>query len=122
MVNAFKNPFIAISPKIDGLNNEVPRLDTTKVRDMKLSLVQHIGGICCIGTTNAWMNFRKLDYPSTLAKGQDLAFTQLISQNQGKSYYLEDVVAEHMDTTKGQLEKYPEYFERKKQEERINVK
>jgi glycosyltransferase involved in cell wall biosynthesis len=119
--NRFNNPFVAVSPKITGLNHEPVRLDTICMQGINISSLRHIGGICCMSTSDAWLNFRELDYQAFKAKGQDVAFTEMLKELNGKSYYLEDIEIEHMDTTAGQAKKYPEYFERKVKEENTIV-
>lgn len=60
------------------------------------------------------------DYPEDLPKawGQDDDFCEWCRVNGYPKYQVDNLVVEHMDTTVGQSQKYPSYFERKWREEK----
>lgn len=119
MVNIWKrNRRLALSPYIQGLRDNpggAPRMFYGNLGGELLGMTQHLGGICHFVDARAYKNFR-WNENQPLHGVQDLEFSQVLARTGYQMGYLENYYAEHIDGTDGQLERYPEYFERRKEE------
>lgn len=104
---------IILSPYIEGLRENkggVPRYAHHNSCGFEIGLTKHLGGISLMVPTEAYRDFR-LDEKMPLRGGQDGVFSKYAI---GKGYimaYVEDIRVSHMDTTIGQHEKFPDYFD-----------
>jgi len=105
-----------LSPRVEGLNHQPVRKMFMEIDQHKVGLTGIIGGIFQPVPADCYKLY-KYDEKLPKAKGQDEHLNGWFGAMGGQVGYVEDLVVEHMDTTEGQKEKYPEYFERKKGEE-----
>jgi len=119
MVKIWKvNRRLALSCYVEGLKDSpggAPREAYGMIAGELLGMTKHLGGICHFVDAKAYKKFR-WDEHSFLHGMQDVEFSQYLQFNGYQCAYLENWFCEHMDRTEGQLAKYPEYFERRKQE------
>jgi len=80
-----------------------------------LGLVPHIGGMTSIVPTEVYDKFQ---WPKVafLHGGNDVILSSWLNNNKYLMAYLENYQAEHLESTLGQQQKYPEYFKLRKQE------
>ena len=112
------NVFIAhdkmvLSPRVEGLVDNIggpPRLVYKRIRGHLLGITPHIGGIFVMAHKSAYMGFR-WDEEDPLHGMQDMIFTQAMKKKDFICAYVEDMQVTHQETTTGQKERYPEYFE-----------
>lgn len=115
-----------MSPYVGGLMENpggVPRkrIDNPEqtpfghIGDEFIGFVPHLGGICIAAPAAAYEGFRWKD--NDFYHGiQDLEFSQNCLRKGLLLFYLENVKVEHQDSTSGQEERFPDYFERRKKE------
>lgn len=111
---------VVLSPKVEGLRRPVPRYAYIKIGPHVMSPVPLIGGIFCFSPNKYYKNFSS-NPAFRVAKG-DPEFAAHVWKSGGKMYYVEDLVVEHMDTSEGQVYRYPEYLERKNKELEVQKK
>lgn len=111
-----------LSPKVTGITNQPKReydlfIKTNYKRKYKIGRTGIVGGICHWMRAEIYQQYR---YPMLLsrAKGQDDDFCDWAYKQSIPIGYVEDLLVNHMDSTAGQVEKYPEYFHRKWEEEK----
>lgn len=105
-----------VSPIVDGLRNpplqlgRVHRVAGENVREMQM-----IGGIFTATPISFWDDFR---YPEDLPKwgGDDSLVCQVAHHKDMLVGYVEGYRVNHYETTDGQHDRYPEYFERRVEE------
>jgi len=85
-----------------------------------IGLTIHIGGMTSIVPAEVYDEFR---WPKVafLRGGNDVLLSSWLNSNSYQMGYLENYQAEHMETTKGQQEKYPEYFKLAEKEYRTRT-
>jgi len=109
---------ITVSPRVSGLNKPPKTEPQIKIGEFRLSELNHFGGIF-------YPIPGKLATPMTgklfLARGLDWLLSERMRQNGVRLFYSDDYQVEHFEGTSNQAIKYPEYFERKKTEEGIEV-
>ena len=76
-------------------------------------MAPHLGGICVVAPSKLYKNFR-WEEDDFLHGDQDYIFSQHVASERCILCYLEDIIVEHMDTTSGQINKYPDYDANKK--------
>lgn len=129
-----RNEKFILSPYVEGLRDNpggAPRSGYGYVcpEDEKhyLGITNHIGGICCAAHKKAYLDFDEATLgfrpwrwkeKSFLHGNQDVEFSVHCQEMAIQPAYLEAHRVEHMDTTAGQEEKMPEYFELRKEEKR----
>lgn len=102
-----------LSPYVEGLGEGLeggyPREDTFDCAGLPVSRSGHVGGLCCFAPFAAYAGFR---YRRAHMHGQqDVLFSLHARLDLGLQVgYVEHVRVRHMDTTQGQLSRYPEYF------------
>lgn len=103
---------ILCSPLVLGLSmfpNGVPGYATQILNNEKVRLTRHIGGIVHMAKTG--LHLSHLYSPNlTMALDQDTTLSRHAKLQYYLIGYLEDVQVKHMDSTEGQVNKYPEYF------------
>lgn len=72
-------------------------------------MTKHLGGICVFAPRRAYQDFR-FDETDTLHGTQDSDFSRHALRHGYRLAYVEDLEVEHMDGTRGQVVKYPDYF------------
>lgn len=114
---------VMLSPKVEGLNRPVPRYAFFKVGPHVLSPVPMVGGIFSFAPQKFYNSFSSNELFRHAY--DDVEFAGHVWKQGGKIYYVDDLVVFHMETTSGQLLRYPKYFEQKSneiQEERDEIK
>jgi hypothetical protein len=113
-------PSVALSLYVEGLINNpggAPRIDYMTIAGELVGLTNHVGGICHFVDASAYDDFR-WDEDSFLHGVQDVEFSQYLKFAGFYQGYLENLYVEHRLGTKGQNEKFKDYFERRKVEKR----
>lgn len=105
-----------ISPRVTGINKQPKRSYVENSLSHPIGITNHIGGLF------AWCNadlYLEYTYPDNLplARGDDSAFAFWVYQKGYIVGYVEDLVVNHFETSAGQAARFPDYFERKWQEE-----
>jgi glycosyltransferase involved in cell wall biosynthesis len=106
------------SPYVEGLIDHPggsPRIRDGWIGGEYIGFVQHLGGICVAAPAKCYENFR-WETEDFLHGEQDWIFSQEMTRRGFQLYYLENVKIEHIDSTTGQMDKFPEYFQRRKVE------
>lgn len=112
-------PKLLLSPYIKGLIDNRGGVDRIGFDDNIIGYTPFIGGICMIGLRRAWKeDSGGWEFPVPKHAGGDLAFCKKLALAGYKFGYKEDVVIQHTETTRGQYEKYPEYFKERVVERR----
>lgn len=112
------NRKLALSCYVEGLRDNPggsQRFEYGTICGEFVGITKHLGGICHFVDASGYENFR-WDEGSTLHGVQDLELSHHLAKNGFGMAYLENYMCEHMDGTDGQHAKYPEYFERRKEE------
>lgn len=112
------NHMLALSCYIQGLRDNpggAPRLVYGNIKDQLLGMTRHLGGICHFVSAKAYKDFR-WDEESPLHGVQDLELSHYLLSKGYQMGYLENFFAEHFEGTEGQHKRYPEYFEKRKEE------
>lgn len=105
-----------VSPIVDGLRNpplqlgRIHQVGNERVREMHM-----IGGIFTATPVDFWSAFR---YPEDLPKwgGDDSLLCQVAHEMDMLVGYVENLRVNHYETTDGQHDHYPEYFQRRVEE------
>lgn len=121
LVDVYKSipPFhykFMLSPRVEGLNNQVPRFQQIEIAYHPIGLTNIIGGIFQPVPTECYKLYH-YDQKLPKAKGQDEHLNGWFKAMGGQIGFIEDLIVQHMDTTEGQKKAYPEYFIRKEKEE-----
>lgn len=112
------NRRMALSPYVQGLRDNpggAPRIGYGELCGELIGITRHLGGISHFVGADAYDLFR-WDETQPLHGIQDLEFSNFLLKNGWQMGYLENYFVEHIDGTDGQAKRYPEYFERRKQE------
>lgn len=119
MVDIWKSShMLALSCYVQGLRDNpggAPRIEYGQIKGELVGMTRHVGGICHFVSAKAYKDFR-WDETQPLHGVQDLELSQYLLQHGYSMGYLENYICEHIDGTEGQLERYPEYFKRRKLE------
>lgn len=107
-----------ISPRVLGLNKPPVPIRKIQQNGYVFSELNHFGGIFY---PIPWRLAKPISGQTFLARGLDWKLSERMRSNGLKLYYLEDIKVEHCDGTNNQALKYPEYFSRKYEEEKIAV-
>lgn len=109
--------YFILSPRVEGLYRQPKRIDTTTINGWKIGITGIVGGLFHVVPSFVYKQFT---YPEDLAfaRGQDETFCHWANRLGYKTGYVEDTQVNHYETTKGQAERYPQYFERKYKEEK----
>lgn len=112
------NHMLALSCYVQGLKDNpggAPRIVYGTINDELIGMTRHIGGICHFVSAKAYKDFR-WDEDSPLHGVQDLELSHYLLQNGYQMGYMENYFCEHVDGTEGQHKRYPDYFEKRKDE------
>lgn len=106
-----------LSPRVEGINNQPKRARRTMVDDVEIGITGIIGGLFHIMPGDIYQSFRyNPDLPK--AQGQDQQVCRWFRRLGGELGYMEQITVAHYETTTGQAARFPEYFERKWEEEK----
>lgn len=106
-----------LSPYVEGINRQPTRGGTTMKGGRQIGLTAIVGGLFHIVPGHIYKEYR---YPEQLPKawGQDDHFCDWVKKQGGQVGYIEGLKVNHYETTAGQAERFPEYFARKREEEK----
>jgi GT2 family glycosyltransferase len=99
-----------LSPQIRGLRNTPKAIRELRIGDETILDVPQIGGIFM--AVPAWA-YTEFQYDGTQMLYDDVQICQWWRQQGGTCGYVQRLEAWHYETTDGQHERYPEYFDRK---------
>jgi GT2 family glycosyltransferase len=102
---------LILSPKVQGLSSPPP----IHTRDGRLGFLAQLGGIFM--AVPGWV-FEQYRYPAGLPTWgmDDVDLSAWFTNKGGRVAYIMDMAVNHYETTAGQWERFPEYFEQKKRE------
>lgn len=105
-----------LSPRVEGINSQPSR-----IRELPNQIGQTaiIGGLFHIVPRSVYKRYGSYPLNVPKAKGQDDDFCAWANQQGLIVGYIENMLVRHMDTTDGQCQKFPEYFKRKWDEEKL---
>jgi GT2 family glycosyltransferase len=108
---------MVLSPRVNGINKQPKRGLEKVINGYRVGFTSIVGGLFHIVPAVIYSNYR---YPLNLPKawGQDDDFCHVMNQKGIRTGYIEDLEVNHYETTSGQAARYPEYFERKWEEEK----
>lgn len=112
-----QNHMLYMSPYPEGLIHNPgggPRVGRGFVGNTMIEVTMHIGGLCAFIDAKAYDNFRWSD--QFLHGNQDSEASQAFRKMGYMPCYISKHRICHMDTTEGQHKKFPDYFERRKEE------
>lgn len=112
---------LVISPNVEGLIDSaggVPRLRNGYIGTRLFGFVKHLGGISIAAPMEAYETYRWKEEDFYHGQ-QDLLFSMHCLKNGFALAYFENLRVMHIDSTEGQKKKFPEYFDRRR-EEKIN--
>ena len=113
-----RNRKLILSPYVEGLEDSpggVLRQRMSEgspyvlINDRVLGMVPFLGGICWAAPIELYDDF-KFDEKTFIAGNKDYLISQYANQQGYKCFYAEELRLWHIDGTKGQKEKNPEYF------------
>lgn len=106
----------ALSPKVGGIYYQPKLGSSIWVGNHEISKTGHIGGLFYI--TPARM-IRGFSFATNMpkARGYDTYISSFVAGKGNNIGYIQTLHVNHFETTAGQAERYPEYFQRKKIEE-----
>jgi len=104
---------LCLSPGVSGLMRSPPVIKRTALGKYSFGQTNIIGGLFNFIPAEVYDRFR---FDETLPKwiGQDDTFCAWLKAWKYSVGYIEEIQIYHIEGTAGQLEKYPEYFNRKK--------
>jgi glycosyltransferase involved in cell wall biosynthesis len=105
-----------LSPRVEGIMHQPTRGHSRHYKRHQIGYTGIVGGLFHIVPAEVYREYR-FNESLPKAKGQDDEFCKWVKDNGGEVGYIEDLVVEHKDGTEGQVKVYPEYFERKWNEE-----
>ena len=117
-----RNHKLYIGPYPEGLVDHpggAPRVGSSTIGEEFVEVVNHLSGICAFVETQAYRNFRWRD--EFYHGNQDAEASKAFIEQGYMPMILPKHRIRHMDTTAGQYEKFPEYFERRKKEKTTKV-
>lgn len=122
MIKVYKSfPRYALSCYIEGLKDNpggAARVDYMTIKDELIGYTKHLGGICHFVDAKAYKNFR-WDEDSFLHGIQDMEFSQYLDRDGWYQGYLENWYCEHTEGTVGQHKRFPDYFKRRDEIEKV---
>ncbi len=110
-----RNNRMVLSCYIEGLRDNpggAQRIAHGQIAGELVGITKHMGGICCFADARAYESYR-WEEQSFLHGVQDWEFSQHLLRNGYQLGYLENWYIAHIDSTQGQHERYPQYFQRR---------
>ena len=101
-----------LSPRILGLQNPPPVLGRFAIAGESILDIPQIGGIFLAAPAHVYEDFR-YNPDNPIFGGDDVEICAWWRANGGKCGYVEHLTANHYETTEGQQERFPDYFQRK---------
>lgn len=117
-----RNHLVYISPYVEGLVDNpggAQRIGHSFINPYFIEVTQHIGGLFAAIDKHAYKKFRWSD--KFLHGNQDREASEAFRKQRYMPCYLPLHRVSHMDTTEGQHQKFPEYFDRRKKEKTTQV-
>jgi len=111
-------PKLVLSPKVKGINKAISVHDQAWLGNYLISFTTMIGGLFMISTPVILKDFRYRE--DLIRMGLDSQICHFVNQNGGRCGYIEQLEVNHYETTDGQAKRYPGYFQRKWEEEKID--
>lgn len=111
-------PFPVLSPHVSGIRTLVPRSHHTEVGGFRIGWTQIVGGLFHIVPVAVYQEYT-YDESLPKARGNDGHFCKWLRDRGISIGYIEDLHVNHYQTTDGQERLFPEYFKRKKIEEKL---
>jgi GT2 family glycosyltransferase len=108
---------VVLSPRVIGIINQPYRAYQTTIGGRDVGITGIVGGLFHVVPVKI---YRQYKYPVKLPKawGQDDDFCHWLNKTGRKTGYVEGLIVNHYETTSGQAQRFPEYFERKWKEEK----
>ena len=106
-----------LSPRVEGIINQPKRHRDIMIDNVHIGIAGIVGGLFHCLPSHTYKQFR-YDESLPKAQGQDQQICGWVRDNGGEVGYMEPIVVKHYETTDGQCARYPEYFERKWEEEK----
>jgi glycosyltransferase involved in cell wall biosynthesis len=109
---------LLLSPRVEGINRQPKRVYNIHAGHYTIGRTGIVGGLCHWLPAATYQRYR---YPETLPKawGQDDDLCAWCYKQNVEMGYVEALTVNHYETTGGQAERYPDYFERKRMEEQV---
>lgn len=110
-------PRYILSPRVEGIVNQQKRHSEQTLGGWRIGMPTMVGGLFMVTPASIYNEYR---FPNDIpfARGADSTLSHWFYKRGGKLGYIEDLVVNHHETTDGQAKRYPEYFERKRKEEK----
>jgi glycosyltransferase involved in cell wall biosynthesis len=107
-----------LSPRVYGINNQPARGGNEIINGHKIGLTAIVGGLFHIVPREVYGLYQ---YPlnTPKARGQDDDFCAWAKRMEYEVGYIEDIAVNHFETTNGQAQRFPDYFKRKWEEEKL---
>lgn len=118
-VKDFENvPKYILSPQVRGINNQPTRVRHETILGHVIGMTAIVGGLFHIVPREVYNQYT---YPLNTPKawGQDDDFCSWARRQGHEVGYIEDLIVNHYETTNGQAQRFPAYFERKWKEEKL---
>ncbi len=114
----FRFPKVVFSPFIEGLIDSpggAMNKGYLQIGMHLFGMTNHVGGAFCVAPRKLYDTFRwqENDY---LHSNQDWVFSQYVQKSGYTLGYMQNLRAEHIDTTSGQKALYPDYFKLREKE------
>lgn len=107
-----ENPNWLVSPRIHGLNSPVGIGEVVTVGDQEVGVTPMIGGIFLAASIAVYDGYQHNE-GNPIWGMDDVNICRHIHDRGGRTGYLMAHDAWHYETTKGQEQRYPDYFQRK---------
>ena len=112
-----------LSPRVSGINRQPTRHRTVTIAGHPVGVTPIVGGLFHVVPAAVYRRYMDAGgFPEDLplAKGQDDHLCHWFKTTQrGNCGYIEDLEVEHYESTDGQAQRYPDYFQRKFREETV---
>lgn len=118
-----RNHMMVWSPYPEGLRDNPggsPRVTYGNLNKHLIGLANHLGGLFHVAPSNAYDTWR-WDEADPKHGLQDLLFSQHLAKCGFGMAYVEDIRVEHFESTDGQQKRFPEYFEKRKEEKEVDL-
>lgn len=109
---------LVLAPRVVGINNQPKRSHTINILGHKIGLVTHVGGMFMAKPRSLFKTFRYDESLPMASLNDDKLLFQWKVMTGGEIGYVEELEIEHYETTDGQARRYPDYFKRKRIEEK----
>lgn len=106
-----------LSPRVEGINRQPKRVYNIHAGHYTIGRTGIVGGLCHWLPAATYQRYR---YPETLPKawGQDDHLSDWCYKQRIEMGYVDALTVNHYEGTDAQAQRYPDYFERKRMEEK----